>query len=96
MSLSTVQSVTTNPNFERSVMRGRAASYDVFLSPRGGQASAEEALRVAAQGGWPQPLSSTAPAFPPNSEQHLGVCRALVALVSAQGFGEWQHQRLQF
>jgi hypothetical protein len=28
-------------------------------------------------------------------KQHLGSCRALVALVGASGIGEWQHREIQ-
>ena len=81
-------------------MQGASTSYDVFLSYSRADSVAAESLRARLkEAGLSAFLDRYGlPAgqpWQPWLEQHLSSCRALVALVGPQGFGEWQHREIQ-
>jgi Novel STAND NTPase 1/TIR domain len=81
-------------------MQGAATRYDVFLSYSRADSAAAETLRARLKEAGLNAfldrygLPAGQP-WQPWLEQHLASCRALVALVGAQGFGEWQHREIQ-
>ena len=84
----------------RGLVRGEATSYDVFLSYSRADSTATEGLRARLnEAGLSAFLDRYGlPAgqpWQPWLEQQLSSCRALVVLVGAQGFGEWQHREIQ-
>jgi hypothetical protein len=83
----------------RNLVRDRGA-YDVFLSYSRADSTAAETLRARLnEAGLNAFLDRYGlPAgqpWRPWLEEHLASCRALVVLVGAQGFGEWQHREIQ-
>src|ERR1700728_2358719 len=87
----------------RVVYRGHVRCgevYDVFLSYSRADSAATETLRARLKGaGLSAFLDRYAlPAgqpWQPWLEEHLGKCRALVALLGPLGIGEWQHREIQ-
>ena len=81
------------------LVRGGGA-YDVFLSYSRADSAAAETLRARLKEAELNPfldrygLPAGQP-WQPWLEQHLSCCRALVVLVGAQGFGQWQHREIQ-
>ena len=81
-------------------MQEGEASYDVFLSYSRADSAAAETLRAQLKEAGLNAfhdrygLPSGQP-WQPWLEQHLSSSRALVVLVGAQGFGEWQHREIQ-
>jgi hypothetical protein len=81
-------------------MQGGSTSYDVFLSYSRADSAAAEALRARLKEAG---LSTFLDRFglpagqpwQPWLEQQLASCRALIVLVGAKGFGEWQHREIE-
>jgi hypothetical protein len=81
-------------------MQGASTSYDVFLSYSRADSAAAESLRARLKEAgltafldrYGLPVGQP---WQPELEQQLSSCRALVALVGAQGFGEWQHREIE-
>jgi hypothetical protein len=83
----------------RGLVRGGDA-YDIFLSYSRAESAAAETLRARLrEAGLSAFLDRyglpAGQAWQPWLEQNLSSCRALVVLVGAQGFGEWQHREIQ-
>jgi hypothetical protein len=84
-------------------MLGASASYDVFLSYSRADSAAAEALRTRLKEAGLNafldrhglPAGQPWQPWQPWLEEHLTSCRALVVLIGAQGFGEWQHREIQ-
>ena len=75
-------------------------AYDVFLSYSRADSAAAETLRARLKEAGLNAFADRygLPAGHPWQswlEQHLSACRALIVLVGAQGFGEWQHREIQ-
>ncbi len=81
-------------------MRGETSGYDVFLSYSRADSAAAETLRARLrEAGLSAFLDRySLPAgqpWQPWLEQHLGACRALLALVGPRGLGGWQQREIQ-
>ncbi len=82
------------------VVSGETSGYDVFLSYSRADTAAAETLRARLRdAGLTAFLDRySLPAgqpWQPWLEQHLGACRALLALVGPNGLGEWQQREIQ-
>jgi hypothetical protein len=81
-------------------MKGTETSYDVFLSYSRADSAAAETLRARLKDAGLNAFLDryglpAGQAWQPWLEKHLASCRAVVALVGPQGFGEWQHREIQ-
>jgi hypothetical protein len=91
--------VTTLPMWYCGLVRGDEA-YDVFLSYSRADSDAAETLRARLKEAGLNAfldrygLPAGQP-WQPWLEKHLALSRALLLLVGAQGFGEWQHREIQ-